>query len=67
VTGDQGQPLIIGTGPSVPAGQSFAIEISGLPHRPSWPRNLALALVGIIIAAGAWSAYTAPPRRIHAA
>ena len=66
VTGDQGQPLIIGTGPSVAAGQSFAIEISGLPHRPSWPRNLALALVGIIIATGAWSAYTAPPRRIHA-
>jgi hypothetical protein len=66
VAGDQGQPMIIGTGPSVPAGQSVAIEISGLPHRPAWPRNLALALVALIIVAGAWSAITAPARRVSA-
>lgn len=62
VTGDQGQALIVGTGPSLAAGQSFAIEISGLPHRPAWPRNLALGLMAVIIAAGAWSAITAPAR-----
>jgi len=54
---DQGQALILGTGPGLAAGQALTLEISGLPHRPEWPRNLALALVGAIIAAGLLGAY----------
>jgi hypothetical protein len=54
---DQGQALILGTGPGLAAGQAVSLEISGLPHRPEWPRNLALALAGAIVAAGLWGAY----------
>ena len=66
VQSEQGQALIIGAGPGVPAGQSFAIEISGLPHRPVWPRNLALALAAMIMVAGLWAAFTARPRHVPA-
>lgn len=60
---DQGQTLILGTGPGLAAGQSLKLAISGLPHRPVWPRNLALAMAGAIMAAGLWGAFTAVPRR----
>jgi hypothetical protein len=63
---DQGQALILGTGPGLAAGQALTLEISGLPHRASWPKNLALALAGLIAAAGLWSAITAAPRRAAA-
>jgi hypothetical protein len=59
---DQGHPLIVGTGPGLTAGQSLSLEIAGLPHRPAWPRNLALAMAGFLIAAGLWGALTAPRR-----
>ena len=62
VQSESGQPVILGAGPALAAGQTFAIEISGLPHRPSWPRNLALGLVAVIMAIGLWSAITAPRR-----
>ncbi len=60
---DQGQALILGAGPGLAAGQSLTFEISGLPHRPTWPKNLALALAGVLVAAGFWGALTAAPRR----
>lgn len=63
---DQGQALIVGSGPGLAAGQSLTIEISGLPHRAVWPKNLALALAGLFVAAGLWSALTAAPRRAAA-
>ena len=66
VQDERGQALIIGAGPGLPAGQSFAIEISGLPHRPVWPRNLALAMAAVIMAAGLWAAATARPRHVSA-
>jgi hypothetical protein len=56
--------LIVGAGPGVAAGQSFTLEIAGLPYRPMWPRNLALTLVAIIMAAGLWAAFTARPRSV---
>jgi len=59
---DQGQALILGSGPGVAAGQSISIEITGLPYAAEWPRQLALALAGIIMAAGFWGAFTAPRR-----
>jgi hypothetical protein len=60
---DQGQALILATGPGLAAGQSMTVEISGLPHHATWPRTLALSLAGLIAAAGIWGAATANPRR----
>jgi len=60
---DQGQALILAGGPGIAAGQSLALEISGLPHHATWPRTLALSLAGLIAAAGIWGAVTATPRR----
>ena len=60
---DQGQALILANGPAIAAGQSMTLEISGLPHHPTWPRTLALSLAAIIAAAGIWGAVTANPRR----
>jgi hypothetical protein len=61
-TSDRGQEVIVGAGPGLAAGQSLSIEISGLPHRATWPRTLALTLASIIVAAGVWGAVTARPR-----
>ena len=60
---DQGQALILATGPGLAAGQSLTLEISGLPYHARWPRLLALSLAGLIVAAGIWGAATANPRR----
>ncbi len=53
---DQGQPLIVGMGPAIQAGQSLALEIRGLPYHPVWPRNTALVLAASIVAVGIWAA-----------
>ena len=50
----QGQTFIVAKGPAVPAGQSIALNFTGLPHQPQWPRNVALALALAILAAGLW-------------
>jgi hypothetical protein len=63
---NQGQAVMLGTGPGLAAGQTLTLEISGLPHRATWPRNLALALAGLILAAGLWGALTAAPRPVPA-
>jgi hypothetical protein len=68
-----GQTFIVGQGGAVRAGDTITLTLTGLPHRPSWPRNLALMLAGLILAGGAWSATrgrTAPDedarrRRLH--
>ena len=52
----EGTPVIIASGKGVPAGQSFAITISGLPHHSGIPRTLALVSAGIILLVGAWAA-----------
>ena len=63
---DQGQRLIVATGSTIPAGQSLTLEITGLPHQPRWPRNIALTLAGAITLLGIWTAAVARPRA-HAA
>ena len=50
----EGQTYIVGEGGAVQAGDT--LTLSGLPHRPTWPRNLVLVLAAVIIAAGAWGA-----------
>jgi hypothetical protein len=60
---DQGQQLIVASGPAIPAGQALELEISGLPHHPVWPRYVALSLASVLIGAGIWAAATPTPRR----
>ena len=52
----EGQDYIVGQGGGVRAGDSVSIALSGLPHRPTWPRNIALTLAVVILGAGAWGA-----------
>lgn len=54
----QGQTYIVGNGPPLPTGTVITLNISGLPHAPAWPRNLALVLAIVILLAGAWGAAT---------
>lgn len=61
----QADTYLLGQGPGINAGERLAVTISGLPHHPLWPRNLALGLAGLILAAGIWAA--ARPARAVAA
>lgn len=61
-----GQQLIVASGPGLAAGQALSLVISGLPHHPAWPRNVALALAAAIAGWGIWAAVFTTPRR-HAA
>jgi hypothetical protein len=55
--GSQGGKLfVLGMGPALAAGTVLAVDIAGLPHRPTWPRHAALALGLAALAAGAWAA-----------
>jgi hypothetical protein len=59
---EQGQPLVVGLIPALPAGASLQLDITGLPHHAVWPRNLALALGGLLTLAGI-AAAVFPKRR----
>ncbi|HEX4566473.1 MAG TPA: hypothetical protein VH138_07555 [Vicinamibacterales bacterium] len=52
----EGQTYIVGQGGGVRAGDSVTLTLSGLPHRVTWPRNIALLLAAVILCAGAWGA-----------
>jgi len=56
---------ILGQGPGLKAGDALTFTVSGLPHRPLWPRNLALTLAALIVGAGIWA--SARPGRVAAA
>jgi hypothetical protein len=63
-----GRTYVIATGPGLPAGGSFALEIAGLPSHSTAPRTIALSLALLVLGAGAWVAATpgrgrAVPRR----
>ena len=51
----QGQSFIVAEGPPVPAGGTISLELTGLPHSPVWPRNVALTLAGVVLLAGIWA------------
>jgi hypothetical protein len=48
---------MLGQGPGLSAGRTLTATIAGLPHAPLWPRNVALALAVVVLAAGAWAAF----------
>ena len=58
-----GEPFILGLGPTIAAGQSLVVDITGLPHHPRWPRYLALGLAGAVLAVGIWAAIAVPTRK----
>ena len=60
---ENGQSFILGIGPAIAAGQPLVLDITGLPHHARWPRNLALALAGAIMAVGVWAAVRIRPTR----
>jgi hypothetical protein len=51
----QSDTYILGQGPGLKAGDALTLTVSGLPHHPLWPRNLALALAALIVGAGVWA------------
>ncbi|HUR35490.1 MAG TPA: hypothetical protein VM032_16925 [Vicinamibacterales bacterium] len=53
----QGTAVVLGIGKDLPAGQPFAMTISGLPHHSSTPRTITLALAAAIVIIGAWAAF----------
>jgi hypothetical protein len=59
---DQGQELLLGSGPALPAGAEFTLDVVGLPHHALWPRYIALTLAGLFMTMGIWAAAT-PSRR----
>jgi hypothetical protein len=61
----QADTYLLGQGPAIPAGERLSFTISGLPHHPLWPRNLALSLAALILVAGIWA--SARPARAVAA
>jgi hypothetical protein len=52
-----GRTYIVGQGPALKAGEVLTFEFSGLPHGPTWPRNVALGLAVAVLAAGVWGAF----------
>jgi hypothetical protein len=53
----EGQPLVAGSTATMPPGSTLQLEVTGLPHRPTWPRNTAFALAAAIAAIGLWAAF----------
>jgi len=56
VKAGDGTPFILASGGSLAAGNELTIQLTDLPQRQTWPRNIALALAAAIAAAGAWLA-----------
>jgi hypothetical protein len=52
----EGQNYILGQGPPLAAGSELSLVISGLPHAPTWPREVAISLAMIVLGMGAYGA-----------
>jgi hypothetical protein len=53
----QGETYIVAQGSGLKAGDTLSVSFGGLPHAPTWPRNLALALAAGILGIGAWAGF----------
>jgi hypothetical protein len=63
VASDNGTPFLIANGPGLPAGGTLTIQLANLPAHSTVPRYTALGLAGLILAAGAWLAFSAGGKR----
>ncbi len=59
MTADGGS-YIIAQGGQLPAGGALSLTLSGLPSRPTWPRNVTVGLAAVILAVGAFAASRHP-------
>jgi hypothetical protein len=55
-----GGTYIVAQGGALKAGDTVSLTLSGLPSRPTWPRNVAVGLAVAILAAGAYFASRRP-------
>ncbi len=62
-TVQQGQALVVGVTPQLVSGTPLRLEVTGLPHRATWPRNVAFSLAAAISALGLWAAFGPAARR----
>jgi hypothetical protein len=67
VVTEQGQLLVVASGPGMGVGETFTLEITGLPYHAVWPRYVALAAAGAIVFAGLWAGFTVRRPRGRAA
>ena len=64
----QGETYIVGQGTGIKAGDALSVSFANLPHTPTWPRNVALALASLILGTGAWAGFRAKsPTSVDAA
>jgi hypothetical protein len=52
----EGQTYILGQGPPLAAGSDITFTFAGLPHAPTWPRNVAVTIACLILLVGAYAA-----------
>jgi len=62
-----GKRFVIGMGPALASGSVLSLDITGMPHRETWPRYVALSLSLAALAAGAWGAMRTGGRSAAAA
>jgi hypothetical protein len=55
-----GQPFIMATGGRLNAGDTLTLDLTGLPHRSTTLRNIAIVLGAVILVAGIWAGVAAP-------
>ena len=53
-----GATYIVGAGPALAAGQTFDLILTGLPHRSTTPRTVALTLAGLLVFWCVWMSYS---------
>ena len=58
--GPDSTPYILGGGPMIPAGETWRIELTGLPHRNTLPSSVAIVMALGIFGFGIWGAITPP-------
>lgn len=56
----EGHTYIVAQGGALAAGDTLSLTLSGLPARPTWPRNIAVGLAVLIVCAGIYGAYRKP-------
>jgi hypothetical protein len=58
VKSETGTPFLLANGPALAAGATLTMQLTNLPVHPSTPRYVALTLALVIMAAGAWLAFS---------
>lgn len=58
----EGQTYYVGGGPGLAAGSTVVFDLAGLPHRPSWPKNVALVIALGVLGIGVWAIVAAGTR-----